>query len=130
MLNPSVIILLFIPRLCFFCESFLLFVICVCLCCTVLSVHCSLVIRCWERVVLLALLHVLFSCFCHYPIWCPGSGVVLIFYRFLIFALFDLYFRCAASCSFFFSHIRLGFQLFLPMWDNSISYTHTSPWER
>ena len=28
-----------------------------------------------------------------------------------------------------FSHTRLGFPLFLPMWDNSISHTHTSLWE-
>ena len=32
-----------------------------------------LVITCWERADLLALLCVIFSC----PIWCPGSGVVL-----------------------------------------------------
>ena len=33
---------------------------------------------CWEVADLLALLCVMFSCvFCHFPIRCPGSGVVL-----------------------------------------------------
>ena len=50
-----------------------LFVICVCLCYTVLSVSCSLVITCWERVYLLALLCVM----CHVQTWCPGLDVVL-----------------------------------------------------
>ena len=26
---------------------------------------------------LLALLGVILLCFCHFPMWCPGSGVVL-----------------------------------------------------
>ena len=40
--------------------------------------HCSLVVTCWERAYLLALLYVMFFlCFCHFPMWCPGSGVVL-----------------------------------------------------
>ena len=43
-------------------------------CYTVLSVDCSLVVTCWERADLLALLFVMFSYFCHIPIWCPGSG--------------------------------------------------------
>ena len=43
-----------------FCESF--FVICVCLCHTVMSVSCSLAVTCWERVDLLAFLYVMFSC--------------------------------------------------------------------
>ena len=39
----------------------------------VLSVPCSLVVICWERADLLALLGVMFSCvFCHLPIYCPG----------------------------------------------------------
>ena len=38
----------FVLRLCFFCGLFLLFVFRVCLCRTVLSVPCSLVITCWE----------------------------------------------------------------------------------
>ena len=46
-------------------------------CHTVLSVPYRLVVTCWERAVLLALLCVMFSwCFCHFFKWCPGSGVV------------------------------------------------------
>ena len=41
----------------------------------VLSVHYSLVVTCWERASLLALLYVMFSC--HFPMWCLGLGVVL-----------------------------------------------------
>ena len=40
-------------------------------------VNCSLVVTCWERAELLALLCVMFLYFCHFPIWCPGEGVVL-----------------------------------------------------
>ena len=43
---------------------------------TVLSVPCSLVVTCLKRADLMALLYVMFSCFCHFPILCPGSGVV------------------------------------------------------
>ena len=40
----------------------------------VMSVHFSLVVTCWERASILALLYVMFSYgFCHFPIWCPGS---------------------------------------------------------
>ena len=42
-----------------------------------LDVHCSLMVTCWERANLLALLYLILSCFCHFPMWCPGSGVVL-----------------------------------------------------
>ena len=42
-----------------------------------LSVHCSIVVTCWEMANLLALLCVIFWCFRHFPMWCPGSGVVL-----------------------------------------------------
>ena len=45
---------------CFFCQSFLLFVFHVCH--AFLCVHCSLVVTCWVRVNLLALLYVMFSC--------------------------------------------------------------------
>ena len=49
-----------------------------CLCHTILSVPGSLVATCWKRADLLALLCVMFSWwFCHFPIWSPGSGVVL-----------------------------------------------------
>ena len=50
---------------CFFCGSFLLFVFYVCH--AVLSVLCSL---------LDSLVYGVFLCICHFPIWCPGSGVV------------------------------------------------------
>ena len=42
------------------------------------SVLCSLVVTWGERAGLLALMCVMFSSvFCHFPMWCPGSGVVL-----------------------------------------------------
>ena len=47
-----------------FCRSFLLFVSRVWLCYTVLSVPCRFVVTWWERVDLLALLCVMFSCVC------------------------------------------------------------------
>ena len=55
------------------------FVICICLCHTVMSVSCSGVVICWERAYILALLYVIFSCcfFCHFPMRCHGSDVVL-----------------------------------------------------
>ena len=40
------------------------------------SVPCSLVVTCWVRADLLVLLYVMFLVFCHFPIWCPMSGVV------------------------------------------------------
>ena len=43
-------------------------------CHAVLSVPCSLVVTCWEKADLLALLYVMV--FFSLPIWCPGSGVV------------------------------------------------------
>ena len=58
-LCPPVIFLLTVPRRCFFCGLFLLFVVHVCLCDTILSAPCSLVVTCWERTGLLALLCVL-----------------------------------------------------------------------
>ena len=76
-LSPPVkIFLLAVPRRCFFCRSFLLFMFRVCH--GFLSVHCSLVVTCWVRDSILALLCVMFYCvYCHFPMWCPGSGVVL-----------------------------------------------------
>ena len=41
-----------------------------------LSVHYSLVVTCWERANLLALLCEVLLCFCHFPVWCPGSGCI------------------------------------------------------
>ena len=57
-------------------DLFLLFVLNVCH--AVLSVQGSLVVSCWEMDDLLDLLPVcdVFLCFCHFPIWCSGSGVV------------------------------------------------------
>ena len=43
----------------------------------VLSVPCSLMVTCLERADLLALLYVVFLCFCHFSIWRPGSVFVL-----------------------------------------------------
>ena len=42
-------------------DRLLLYMFCVCH--AVMSVHCSLVVTCWERDDLLALLHVMFSCY-------------------------------------------------------------------
>ena len=49
----------------------------VCFCYVILSVPCNLVITWWERIDLLALLCFVFLVFCHFPEWCPVSGVVL-----------------------------------------------------
>ena len=62
MFEPIVIVLLSVPRQCFFCGSFLLFMFHVCLCYAVLSVACSLMIICWEKAGLSVLLCVAFSC--------------------------------------------------------------------
>ena len=79
MFKPSRIFLLTAPRRYFFCESVLLFMFYVCLCYAVLSSFpFSLLIICWERTDLFVLLYVMFLCvFCHFPMWCSGSGVVL-----------------------------------------------------
>ena len=60
-ISPPVIFLLTVPMWCFFCGSFLLFVIRVFLCHTVLSVPCRRVVTYWERADLLTLLCVMFS---------------------------------------------------------------------
>ena len=50
-----------------------------CLCHTVTSISWGLEVACWERNDLLTFLDTMFSCaFCHFPIWCPGSGIVLV----------------------------------------------------
>ena len=41
------------------------------------SVHCCLVVICWERADLLTLVSDVKLCFCHFPMWYPESGVVL-----------------------------------------------------
>ena len=40
------------------------------------SVHCCLVLTCWEIAALLALVCDVNLCFCHFPLWYPGSDVV------------------------------------------------------
>ena len=42
-----------------------------CICHAFVSVHGCLVVTCWERADLLLIV------FCHFPMWYPGSGVVL-----------------------------------------------------
>ena len=47
-------------------------------CHSVLSLSCSLLVTSWERADPLDLLYMLCSLrFCHFPIWCPVSGVVV-----------------------------------------------------
>ena len=58
--HPVEIFLLTVPRRCFFCGSSLLFMFRVCH--DFLSVHCSLMVTCWEYANLLALLYVKFYC--------------------------------------------------------------------
>ena len=41
------------------------------------SAHCCLVVTCWERADLLALVCGVKLGGCNFPIWYPGSGVVL-----------------------------------------------------
>ena len=58
---------------------FLLLIICVFMSCVshaFRSVHCCLVVT-WERAVLLALVGDDYCIFCYFPMWYPGSGVVL-----------------------------------------------------
>ena len=73
--NKFYSILLTVPSLCFFCGLFLLFMFRVCH--VFLSVPCSLVVTCWERAELLALLYVAFyRVFVTFPcdvlgrVWC------------------------------------------------------------
>ena len=62
MFKSSSNFLMTVPRWCFFCGSFLLFMFYVSLCYATLSVPCSLIITYWEKFDLLALLCVTFSC--------------------------------------------------------------------
>ena len=71
----SKIFLLTVPMHYFFCGSFVLFMSCVCH--VIASVRCCLVVTCWERADLLALVYGVYLCFCRFPIWYPRSGVVL-----------------------------------------------------
>ena len=56
-----------------FCGSFVLFMSCVCH--AFLSVNCCHMVTCWETADLLALVCDVYLCFCHFPMWYPGSGV-------------------------------------------------------
>ena len=58
------VFLLTVPRRWFFCGSFLLVVLHVGVCFAVMSVPCSLVVTCWERADLFAVVIVVF---CHFP---------------------------------------------------------------
>ena len=60
----SKVFLLTVPRRWFFCGSFLLVVLHVGVCFAVMSVSCSLVVTCWERADLFAVVIVVF---CHFP---------------------------------------------------------------
>ena len=42
-------------------------------CRALVSVHCYLVVNCWERAGLLALVCDVLFCFCHFPMWYPGQ---------------------------------------------------------
>ena len=68
-LSPPVILLLTVPRRYFFGGSFVLFLYCVCH--ALSSAYCCLVVTCW------ALVCGVKMCDCYFPIWYPGSGVVL-----------------------------------------------------
>ena len=52
------------------------------------SDHCCLVVTCWERADLLALVCDVKLCFCHFPLWCSGGRCGTGLNRFLIFATF------------------------------------------
>ena len=73
-LRPSDISRLGMPRQCFFCGPFLLFMPCACYAFS--YVHCCLVVICWERADLLVLIVMINCVFFHFPKWYPGSGVV------------------------------------------------------
>ena len=77
-------------------DSFVIYVSCLSLlCCLVyfLQPHDHLLGKGWP---LGSFVCDVFLCFCHFPIWCPGSGVVLNWLnRFLIFAFF---FTFVISC--------------------------------
>ena len=61
----SKIFLMTVPRRYFFCGSFVLFMSCVCH--AFASVHCCLVVTCWERVDLLALVCDVYCVFVTFP---------------------------------------------------------------
>ena len=48
-----------------------------CVCYAYASVHCCLVVNCWERADPSAIVYDVYLSFSHSPMWYPGSGVVL-----------------------------------------------------
>ena len=63
-LNWPIFGLLTVPRRCFFCGSFLLVMLHFGVCCSDVFYPCSLLVTCWERADILAVVFVLF---CHFP---------------------------------------------------------------
>ena len=59
----------------YFFGSFVFFVSCVSH--AFASVHCCLVVTCWERADILALVGDVYCIFSYFPRWYPGSGAVL-----------------------------------------------------
>ena len=58
----------------------LLWIICIFVSCVshaFASVHCCLVVTCCEKAGLLSLVADVYCFFCYFPMWYPGSGVVL-----------------------------------------------------
>ena len=66
----SKIFLLTVTRRYFFCGPFVLFMSCVCH--AYASVHCYLVVTCWERADHLALVCDVYLCISHFSMWYPG----------------------------------------------------------
>ena len=71
----SKILSLTVPRRYIFGGSFVLFLYC--LCHAFASAHCCLVVTCWEKADLLALVCGVKLGGCYFPMWYPGSDVVL-----------------------------------------------------
>ena len=75
-LKPSSkILLLIFRRWLLFCGSYFLFMLSVRH--VFLFVHCWLVVTCWESADLFSLVCDVLLCFCQFPMWYPGSGVLL-----------------------------------------------------
>ena len=73
--TPVKVVVLTVLRQCLFCGSFLVFMFRVFH--VFLSVDCSLVVTCWEGLTSWVSCMWCFIVFCHYPVWCLGSGAVL-----------------------------------------------------
>ena len=73
-----------------------------CVCHAFVPVHCNSVVTCCESAYLLTLVCDAKLYFCHFPMWYPGSGVVLD--QFLIFVTFLSSMRQHAEQGFSFSH--------------------------